>query len=460
MKRTAFAVLVALSFCACEVKKPGYDIRIHVSEGALPSDTLYLEFCRQGVFTPLQSKTGELPTHFKDTLSLEEGVYRISTNTTPLFQFIISKNEPQRFSVTFDPENILWSLTFEGSPENTDYVRYLKKTELWNREYNDLFAAYDFVKDIPDSVRTIHRKADSIDRIVSDYTLLTASRHKRRLSSKIIRAQVPVPIPERVEDKETFVKTHFWDHVDLSDKRMTNTPVLPRHLIRFVEALNGEPVRERVSLLRGLLEKARECPSIYNYLLDNLYLIYGSDESLLRDDEVIIMLAEEHLLKQDSTRLPLEKRIAVEELLQESKKNRIGEISADLILEDISDRPIRLHDIEAKYLLLYFFDTECGVCRETTENLKLLSERYGNQGLKVVSIYTEYEYDKWRRYVSEKLPSDWINLHDPRRTEQARERYALFGLPAIYLLDEEKRIVLKNIPPPDVVLSVYGAIRR
>ena len=48
------------------------------------------------------------------------------------------------------------------------------------------------------------------------------------------------------------------------------------------------------------------------------------------------------------------------------------------------------------------------------------------------------------------IPPDWINGYDRERKVKASEMYDLKGSPAIYLLDANKKVILKNVIAPEV----------
>ena len=113
-----------------------------------------------------------------------------------------------------------------------------------------------------------------------------------------------------------------------------------------------------------------------------------------------------------------------------------------------------LSSIQAKYAILVFWDVDCSHCQ--TEIPKLL-EIYHNLkktiDVKVVSVYTVYEFDKWRKYVIDKK-LDFINLYDPIHINNLKVKYDIFSTPKVYLLNKDKRILSKHMPVekiPDLI---------
>ena len=63
--------------------------------------------------------------------------------------------------------------------------------------------------------------------------------------------------------------------------------------------------------------------------------------------------------------------------------------------------------------------------------------------LALVTICTEGEMDAWKEY-QQSFPSAWVNGYDARKVLVEKELYSLRSLPSIYLLDEDKLVLLKE----------------
>ncbi|MGM9737285.1 MAG: TlpA family protein disulfide reductase, partial [Candidatus Cryptobacteroides sp.] len=97
----------------------------------------------------------------------------------------------------------------------------------------------------------------------------------------------------------------------------------------------------------------------------------------------------------------------------------------------------------------------CGtIYKMAKEAVAAVGEYYAGRGLKVVSIYAESDTNRWTSYA-DSLPKMWLNLTSADSKGQLREKYDLFGLPQIYLLDNQKRVIAKNIPADQLVFSIF-----
>ncbi len=64
--------------------------------------------------------------------------------------------------------------------------------------------------------------------------------------------------------------------------------------------------------------------------------------------------------------------------------------------------------------------------------------------VKVYSVYTEKEGDKYQKYIDEHQ-LDWINVYDGVFYNNVREKYDVYSTPVIYVLDKNKVIKAKRV---------------
>ncbi len=71
----------------------------------------------------------------------------------------------------------------------------------------------------------------------------------------------------------------------------------------------------------------------------------------------------------------------------DSRKQRI----VDFVLPDLNGKPIRFRDLDSDFVLLDFWGTWCGPCRESIPHLVDLQKQYGEKGLTIVGVASERE---------------------------------------------------------------------
>ena len=65
--------------------------------------------------------------------------------------------------------------------------------------------------------------------------------------------------------------------------------------------------------------------------------------------------------------------------------------------------------------------------------------------LAVLNIYIDEDLDAWRSYMPI-YPKEWLNGYDAAHILRQDVLYNIRAIPSLYLLDAEKRILLKDAP--------------
>lgn len=162
--------------------------------------------------------------------------------------------------------------------------------------------------------------------------------------------------------------------------------------------------------------------------------------------------------------LPFVSRLAESDLVHPDRKpayawisrmcslNRPGTPAADFVFVDTKGRQRSLYGIKAQWTLLVFGNPDCTACRELTAQITsddYLSGLLKAGTLQVVDIYIDEDIDAWKERI-EAYPKDWINGYDPKHVIREDLIYNVRALPSLYLLDGEKKVVLKDATPEQV----------
>jgi len=74
-------------------------------------------------------------------------------------------------------------------------------------------------------------------------------------------------------------------------------------------------------------------------------------------------------------------------------------VAPDFALEDLNGRVYRLADFKGHVVLLNFFATWCGPCRQEIPHFIRLYQRFKDQGLEIVGVSLDYPTDVLRPFI-------------------------------------------------------------
>ena len=140
--------------------------------------------------------------------------------------------------------------------------------------------------------------------------------------------------------------------------------------------------------------------------------------------------------------------------------NTVGTPAADFRFTDSAGRTRNLYDIKAGTTLLFFSNPGCNACREIIASIKEIpgiTEKISSGRLAILNIYIDEDLKAWRESLPE-YPKDWIVGYDPGQSIRRNQLYNVRGIPSLYVLDKDKKVLMKDAPE-DRVLALLDTIR-
>ena len=145
-------------------------------------------------------------------------------------------------------------------------------------------------------------------------------------------------------------------------------------------------------------------------------------------------------------------------LRADSGTNDSTAIAGDFTYAQASGVTATLHALTAPRVLVYFYDPTCEDCEALTRRLASSEpiNRLIDEGrLQVLAIYPDNDRELWKSHASH-LPGQWINGYDEHLSIIPGSNYLFHSLPALYLLDKEKYIRLRET----TLEAIENAMRR
>ena len=245
------------------------------------------------------------------------------------------------------------------------------------------------------------------------------------------------------EERLQYRVDHFWDDFNFEDDKQLTMLSREQMIYALSEYVTIIPEERADSLMRTLIRRASTSHDMLDYFYTLCEIVLHNPNSALRNDEYYIPVLEELV---SSPLLDEYERIAPAYDLEIALKNRIGRQATDFVytLEDGSEH--RLYDIKANYTILMFSNPECPLCGEIMRQIassQLLTALIEHGVLKVLTLYPDEDIAHWRKYIGN-IPSEWIRAYDKGGVLTKERLYNLSAIPALYLLDRDKRVLIKD----------------
>ena len=118
-----------------------------------------------------------------------------------------------------------------------------------------------------------------------------------------------------------------------------------------------------------------------------------------------------------------------------------GEIAPDFTLLTPEGDSLSLYSVKAKVKILDFWASWCGPCRAENPNVVALYHEYKDKGLEIFSVSLDSKREAWLKAIKEDGLA-WKHVSDLKGWQSsAAQLYKISGVPSIFVLDSENRIV-------------------
>jgi thiol-disulfide isomerase/thioredoxin len=241
-----------------------------------------------------------------------------------------------------------------------------------------------------------------------------------------------------------YQTNHFFDNIDFSDSRLLNSPILEQKMGFYFRQI-VPPIVDSIKVrVNQVLVKTKANKEVYNWAVRYLYQLYR-ESSVPGNTEVYNFIGEQFILnepKRWNDTVFVEK---VRERVAKAKLNPVGSLATNLKLQTSLGKIQDLYSIKASRTILLFFNPGCEACHAVTEKLFKIYLQYKSKRIQVFAVYVDRKKDEWQNYISAK-GLDWINVYDPTDSEGIEQKYDIYAIPMIYVLDQVKKVIAKDVP--------------
>lgn len=268
-------------------------------------------------------------------------------------------------------------------------------------------------------------------------------------------SQSPFPFPEipamltQPEERKAYLLEHYWDRFNFGDTTLVNNrEVTEQGFVNQISLLADGATPEKV--IRESLKNwcSRFMPEaqarqVMMQLADDY--LYNPNSPFYNEGLYGVYLETmlEVLPEEDARRSSFDFKLRL------LRRNKVGDKATDFsyYLPDGQKKSLVATSTRGNRLLLVFYDPECDSCHEVLREMTAdasLAEAVKAGRVTVLAVYTEGNQEAWRKGLAD-MPEGWIIGTDRQKVKE-EALYDLKAMPSLYLLDGQKRVLLKDAP--------------
>lgn len=274
-------------------------------------------------------------------------------------------------------------------------------------------------------------------------------------------SQVSFPFPEipsmltLPEERKAYLLKHYWDDFAFADTALVNNrEVTEQGFVNHIALLadgtvSDDLAKESVGNFCTRMETDAHACSVLMQLVDDY--LYNPNSPYYNEALYALYLRR----MTDSPMLDEARKSTFRFKLKLIDRNRPGTRATSFAyrLADGTRRTLHETPVKGNRLLLVFYDPECPSCHEILSEMindRDLAEAVAAGSVTVLAVYTEGNEEAWRKALPD-MPQGWMVATDHQAVKDGA-LYDLKAMPSLYLLDADKKVILKDAP--------YGRIKQ
>jgi thiol-disulfide isomerase/thioredoxin len=487
MKKLLLGLFIYIVFTNVAHSQSGYEIIVDLKNS---NDTIayltYYQFDKTYIKdTCLVAKKGRFI--FEGKTKLDTGIYSIvSQQKTIYFDFFVDEaNQQLEFKNDKEPNDIL-GLNVMNSPSQSIFIDYLKFVNKQNINFIN-FKNNLALKTKSDTLLLIEKQKE-VELEIRKYEQDFYSKNKSSFIGNVINLKIEktleeIPIasngrPDSIK-AYNYYKRHYWDNVNFTANESMKNPFFFNKLKKYFDSVVVQNPDSIIVEIDRILAKTNKGTDLKKVLLAHFINSFETSK-IMGFDKVFVHLSDKYLKSGEGTGIYQDESV-INSIMKRAdllKPLLLGAIAPELYLikandyakinqmgfnnvkdsndvtkkyyanvDEINKLFLTLHSVVADHIILVFWDVDCSHCQsEIPKLLEVYNDlKKANKSVKVVSVYTMHNGEKFLKYITDKGLTDWINAYDGVYINNLVNKYDIYSTPVIYILDKNKTIRAKRI---------------
>jgi len=366
---------------------------------------------------------------------------------TVLTDFLI--DDSRQFTLSGDAKMSAASIKVKGSKANEMMYNYMATQASARSEAEGLQKSGD------------KKGMEALTARMEAYEAEMNLKGKDNLFFQLIKQCEHPTVPDSVENKAYYYRTHYWDPLfetkhGVQDKEiLLHSPQMFNKMNYFFFGLlyhaDSDTINKELDLL---MTRIGNDTAMARYVLQFIEPKYYRSTRNIGWDAVWCHIASEYILKGRCPWMRESELYLARNNYNRISRSIIGQHGEELWMLDTTqiDAPEHWHSSHnqpTRYVILWFWDPDCHHCQEQSAELKVLYDSLQtapDRRFEVYAVGYESDVDKWKKYIK-KHGFNWINVGGPHVNIDYQEAYNIHGAPTMIILDEHRDIIMNKVLP-------------
>jgi peroxiredoxin len=123
----------------------------------------------------------------------------------------------------------------------------------------------------------------------------------------------------------------------------------------------------------------------------------------------------------------------------------LNQPAPDLTMTDVNGKQISISDFKGKYLLVDFWASWCGPCRQENPNVVAAYNKFKNKNFTILGVSLDEDKAAWLKAIKDDH-LEWAQMSDLKQWESAAiSAYHFDGIPFNVLINPEGKVIAESL---------------
>jgi thiol-disulfide isomerase/thioredoxin len=395
---------------------------------------------------------------------LPEGVYLILFKPDNKFIQYIASKQDKNVQVSADVQD-LENVVIKGSTDNEIFYTYLEYLKDKRPKADDLRNKISKAKEENKPTEEWQKELDDMDKAVVAYQENIISKYPNSVTSLLLKSNKEVTLPifegsdEEVQIKKYYYyKAHYFDFIDFKHPAVLRTPFLHQKVTNYINKMTPQVPDSINVAIDAVLKKMEHNEDMYRFFLADFVNKYAQMK-MVGQDAIYVYLVDQYYSKGKAPWVSEETLQKMVENANDLRPLLIGKKMPDFVSYKEDGQPVSLYSIKSPYTVVIFWAPDCGHCKKIMPSVVDFYSKNKDNGVKLLAVCTkggEKTKTCWPA-IQEKGMQDFINTGD--EYQRYSKYFKIKSTPKIFILDENKEILLKDLPAEELD-RVYNEILK
>jgi peroxiredoxin len=153
------------------------------------------------------------------------------------------------------------------------------------------------------------------------------------------------------------------------------------------------------------------------------------------------------------------KKIIDQQIAMSQGPQNNGTEAPNLTMQDLNGKTMSISDFKGKFVLVDFWASWCGPCREENPNVVAAYNKFKDKNFTILGVSLDDNKEKWKKAV-EADGLTWNHMSDLKKwSSEAVQAYRFQGIPYNVLIDPSGKIVASNLRGPELEAALAKMLK-